>query len=140
MTQPEQKIGPSYTKLSDVLAQFPEDKRYTAYMRLKRQIRNGELRGVPTPEWVAIARKGGPLRVSDLLIDSAVEGWIQNTLVEFSAGKKRQSSYVVNADDIVSGKVNFEEAAQRYRESLQPKKAKRKPRTTKAKAEQKPID
>ncbi|MFK7604075.1 hypothetical protein ACI3L1_17905 [Deinococcus sp. SM5_A1] len=135
MTQPEQRAAMTYTRLSDVLAQFPEDKRYTIYMRLKRQIRSGELRGVPTPEWVTIPRKGGPLRVSELLIDSAVDAWIQDALAEFSAGKKRQSSYVVNAEDIVSGKVDFAEAAQRYRESLQPKKAKRKPRTVKTKVE-----
>lgn len=136
MTQPDQKPVLSYTKLSDVLAQFPEDKRYTVYMRLKRQIRSGELRGVPTPEWVTIPQKAKALRVSELLIDSTVNAWIQETLAEFLAGKKRQSPYVVNAEDIVSGKIDFAEAAQRYRESLQPKKAKRKPRATKAKAEQ----
>ena len=53
-------------------------------MFFKRQVRSGELRAVPMSEWVTIPRKGGPLRVSELLIDSAVETWIQDTPAEFS--------------------------------------------------------
>ena len=121
-----------YTELKDVLPQFPEGKQYAAYMRIKRAIREGHWRAVPTFEWVDIPRKGGTLRVPNLLIEAVFDAWVRDTLADLSGKKKKYHSHAVTPEQLVSGKVSFDEMAQKYMESLQPKRKKRKARTQKA--------
>ncbi|GGO41528.1 hypothetical protein [Deinococcus humi] len=90
MIQSPQEDVTAYTKLSDILARFPEDKRYKVYSRLKRQIKRGQLRSVFTLGWVLIPHRKKLVRVPELLIYMALEAWIQHTLTEFSSAGKRQ--------------------------------------------------
>ena len=130
--QPQQPPT-NYTELKEVLPQFPEDKQYAVYMRVKRNIRDGEWRAVPTFEWVTIPRKGGPLRVPNLLIDADFNPWIQDTLAEFSGEKKKHHPHAVSVEQLSSGQVSFDEMAKRYMDSLKPKpKARRKSKQKKA--------
>lgn len=133
MTDAASPVSSNYTELRAVLPQFPEDKQYAVYMRVKRNIRNGGWRAVPTFEWVTIPRKGGPLRVPNLLIEAEFAPWIQDTLAEFSGEKKKTHPHAVSVEQLSSGQVSFDEMAKRYMESLKPKpKAKRKPKQKKA--------
>ena len=124
----------NYTELNEVLSQFPDDKQYAAYMRIKRAIREGHWRAVPTFEWVDIPRKGGALRVPNLLIEAVFDAWVGDTLADLSGKKKKYHPHAVTPEQLASGKVSFDEMAQKYMESLQPKRKKRKARTHKAEA------
>ena len=126
-----------YTELKDVLPQFPDDKQYAAYMRIKRAIREGHWRAVPTFEWVDIPRKGGPLRVPNLLIEAVFDAWVRDTLADFLGKRKKYHPHAVTPEQLASGKVSFDEVAQKYMESLQPKRKKRKARTQKLELTQK---
>ena len=126
-----------YTELKDVLPQFPEEKQYAAYMRIKRAIREGHWRAVPTFEWVDIPRKGGALRVPNLLIEAVFDAWVRDTLADLSGKKKKHHPHAVNTEQLASGKVSFDEVAQKYMMSLQPKRKKRKARTQKSELTQK---
>lgn len=88
MTEPARRDITTYTKLSDILSQFPADRQHKAYQRLKRQIKGNQLHAVLTLDWVLIPQKEKQLRVSELLIDIALDAWVQHTLEEFAVAKK----------------------------------------------------
>lgn len=125
-----------FTELKDVLPQFPDAKQYAAYMRIKRAVREGHWRAVPTFEWVDIPRKGGALRVPNLLIEAVFDAWVRDTLADLSGKKKKYHPHAVTPEQLASGKVSFDEMAQKYMESLQPKRKKRKTKPKEAKAGQ----
>ena len=137
MENQPQPSSVNYTELKDVLPQFPDEKQYAAYMRIKRAIREGHWRAVPTFEWVDIPRKGGPLRVPNLLIEAVFDAWIRDTLADLSGKKKKYHPHAVTPEQLASGKVSFDEIAQKYMESLQPKRKKRKAKTQKPEPTQK---
>lgn len=92
-----QDISMTYTKLSEILAQFPEHERRRVYSRLKQQIKRRQLRAVLTLGWVQLPHKDGPRRVPDLLVELAAAVWIQHVQTELSSAAKRRSLSVLNS-------------------------------------------
>jgi hypothetical protein len=121
---------PNYQTLSEVLTHFEEARHYSIYKRIKGSVREGKLIGVPLMDQVNIYRTTKPLVVQQLLIGDGQQElakWITQTKEELTTPRTKR--FAVSREDIESGKVDFAEAAKRYRESLQvkgKKKAKKK--------------
>jgi len=110
-----------YGKLSQLLEGVEESKRFVIYKRFKAAIREGVLLAVPIEGVVQIPRKTSPLSVPEHLIASDAETWLQSVLAEMDRPKKGARRLSALESDIREGKVSFEELAQKYRASLQPK-------------------
>lgn len=86
----------AYTKLSEILAQFPEYQRRRVHALLRQQIKRGQLRAVLTLGWVQLPHRNGPRRVPDLLIELVAEVWIQHVRTELSKADERRPKATAN--------------------------------------------
>lgn len=111
----------TYTKLTDVLALVQPEQQYTIYRRLLRAVREGELQAVPTADRVEIPGKTGGLRV----LQHALKLPAEDALKLLTQERPKTPRNAIALSDLEEGKVSFEEAAKKYRESLQPKSTKR---------------
>lgn len=111
----------SYTRLSELLAPVAPARQFAVYKRFKAAVREGELSAVPTDGDVTIARKTSPLVVPEHLIEGEPQPWLVSVLASFEKPRAASRRLSVPLSDLESGKVDFTEAAKRYRASLQPK-------------------
>lgn len=107
--------------LSELFSTVELAKQFALYKRFKQAIRDGELSAVPTPGTVAIHRQKSPLAVPEHLMPETAKTWLHKTITEMNQPKSTSRRLSVSKADLDSGKVSFEEAAAKYRASLQPK-------------------
>lgn len=119
--EPGRHVMSDYGRLSTLLEGVDESKRFVIYKRFKAAVRDGVLLAVPVEGVVQIPRKTSPLSVPEHLIASDAVTWLQSVLAEMNKPKKGARRISALESDIVEGKVSFEELAQKYRASLQPK-------------------
>lgn len=113
-------------KLSELLSGVSAAEHYSIYRAFKQAIKAGELTAVPTVGTVELQRqKGGPLSVPEFLISGEAEQWLAQVQQRRQKPKSRALKHLVKLEDVQAGRVNFEEAAERYRASLQPKPKRR---------------
>lgn len=113
-------------KLSELLSGVDAAEHYSIYRTFKQAIKAGELMAVPTTGTVELQRqKGGPLGVPEFLISGEADQWLAQVQERRQKPKSRAQKHVVILEDVQAGRVNFEEAAERYRASLQPKPKRR---------------
>lgn len=113
-------------KLSELLSGVSAAEHYSIYRAFKQAIKAGELTAVPTVGTVELQRqKGGPLSVPEFLISGEPDHWLAQVQQRRQQPKSRALKHLVTLEDVQAGRVNFEEAAERYRASLQPKPKRR---------------
>lgn len=116
-----------YLTLSQLVSDVEAKQQFAFYKRFKQAVRAGALLAVPTTGSVEIARTKSPLSVPEHLLpaDGKAEAWKAEALEALRKPKTVSRRLSVSTSDLESGKVSFEEAAAKYRASLQPKTAKR---------------
>ncbi len=113
-------------KLNELLSAVKAAEHYSIYRAFKQAIKTGELAAVPTVGTVELQRqKGGPLSVPEFLISGEADQWLAQVQERRQKPKSRALKHLVTLEDVQAGRVNFEEAAERYRASLQPKPKRR---------------
>lgn len=112
-----------YLTLSQLISDVEPRQQFALYKRFKQAVRGGELLAVPTPGSVQVARTKSPLTVPEHLLprDGKAEAWKVTTLETLQRPKTASRRLSVSLSDLESGKVDFAEAAARYRTSITPK-------------------
>ncbi len=113
----------TYITLSQLLSDVEPKQQFALYKRFKQAVRGGQLLAVPTTGSVSIARTKSPLAVPEHLLpsDGKAEAWKLETLESLQQSKTPSRRLSVSLSDLESGKVDFAEAAARYRTSISPK-------------------
>lgn len=126
-----------YQKLSELVAGLPENVSAVRYIsNFQAGIRNGAITAVPLGQSFAV----GSVSYKDDLVraDPEFTTWHERTVRTLGLSKQRRG-VAVHEEDVLSGEVNFDELAERYRQQLagrasvkRPKKAAKrgKPRLT----------
>ena len=76
---------------------------------------------MPTTGTVSIYRQKSPLAVPEHLVPETAKDWLQKAVTELNQPKSTSRRLSVSLIDLESGEISFEEAAAKYRASLQPK-------------------
>jgi len=114
-----------YITLSDLIKDVEPRFQFAFYKRFKAAIRGGQVEAVPTATTVQIYRQKSPLAVPEHLMKpgSDLDTWKTSVIESLSNPRKASRKLSVQISDLESGKIDFAEAAARYRTSLQPKQA-----------------
>lgn len=106
----------SLKPLSEIIADLPDAVSRRRFMQeYQAAIRDGFIQAVPIPDSFQIGRH---THKDDLVrLDDSYATWQAKTVRTLELGKARHG-VVAHADQVISGEVNFDELARKYRDQL----------------------